>query len=199
MPAMHARPRLPPRSHRSAAGLTLIELLMFIMVVGLALAAVLQVFALATKSSADPQVQRQALAIAESLLQEVQLQPFTFCDPDDANVATATNAAVGAGTLNCATQAESAMGPEAGETRSGVPQFDNVNDYHGFSMNGIADITGTAVTGLADYNVSVTVAPAGLGGVAAGDALRITVTVTGPGSTSVTLQGYRTRHAPNAA
>ena len=199
MPAMVPRARRPLLSHRSDAGLTLIELLMFIMVVGLALAAVLQVFALATKSSADPQVQRQALAIAESLLQEVQLQPFTFCDADDANVATATSATVGAGTLNCATQAESVMGPEAGETRSGVPQFDHVNDYHGFSMTGITDMTGAAVTGLADYSVSVTVAPAALGGVAAGDALRITVTVTGPGNTSVTLQGYRTRYAPNAA
>jgi len=32
-----------------------------------------------------------------------------------------------------------------------------------------------------------------------GDALRITVTVTGPHGTSVSLDGYRTRHAPNAA
>lgn len=197
MPAM--RPCAPPSAAKpSQAGLTLIELLMFIMVVGLALAGVLQVFALATRASADPQAQRQALAIAESLLQEVQLQPFTFCDPDDANVATATSATVGAGTSNCATAAESGMGPETGETRSGAPQFDNVNDYQGFSMSGIADITGTAVAGLSGYSASVTVEAADLGSVTAGDALRITVQVTGPNKTSVTLQGYRTRHAPNA-
>ncbi|MGM9515192.1 type IV pilus modification PilV family protein [Roseateles sp. DB2] len=192
----HAAFTSPPRNQ---TGLTLIELLMFIMVIGLALAGVLQVFALATKSSADPQAQRQALAIAESLLQEVQLQPFTFCDPDDANISTATSATVGAGSTNCTTASESAMGPEAGEARTVAPQFDNVNDYHGFSMTGIVDITGTAVSGLDSYSASVTVAPAALGTVAAGDALRITVQVNGPNGTAVTLQGYRTRHAPNAS
>ena len=35
----------------------------------------------------DPALRRQALAIAESVLDEVQLMPFTFCDPDDANMA----------------------------------------------------------------------------------------------------------------
>lgn len=200
MPAMALRSSSTASPRRQCAGLTLIELLMFIMVLGLALAAVLQVFALATKSSSDPQAQRQALAIAESLLQEVQLQPFTFCDPDDANVATATSATVLAGDpTKCATQSEAGMGPDGTESRSGVPQFDNVNDYHGFSMTGIADITGTAVTGLENYSASVTVEPAALGGVAAGDALRITVIVTGPNGTSATLQGYRTRYAPNAA
>jgi MSHA pilin protein MshD len=34
---------------------------------------------------------------------------------------------------------------------------------------------------------------------ASGEALRITVTVTGPGGTSITLDGYRSRQAPNAA
>ena len=176
---------------RPQAGLTLVELLVFIMVLGLALAGVLQVFVLATRASANPQAQRQALAIAESLLQEVQLQPFTFCDPDDASAATATSAA------GCAATAE-ALGPEAGETRYTAPQFDNVNDYHGFSMSGIVDITNTPVAGLSGYSASVQIAPAALKTVPAGDALRITVQVSGPGNTTVTLQGYRTRHAPNA-
>ncbi len=190
MPAMPLRPALTTAT-RPQAGLTLVELLVFIMVLGLALAGVLQVFAQATRASANPQAQRQALAIAESLLQEVQLQPFTFCDPDDAAAATATSAA------GCATTAE-ALGPEAGETRYTSPQFDNVNDYHGFAMSGIVDITNTPVAGLSGYSASVQVAPVALKTVPAGDALRITVQVSGPGNTSVTLQGYRTRHAPNA-
>lgn len=194
MPAMQNRPAFPftPRP-LPERGLTLIELLVFIMVVGLALAALLQVFAQATRASADPQAQRQALAIAESLLQEVQLQAATYCDPLDANVATASSAA------GCATTAE-AMGPEGGETRYAHPQFNNVNDYRGFSMTGIVDITNTPVAGLSDYSASVQVEPAALGSISAasGDALRITVTVTGPHNTSVSLQGYRSRHAPNA-
>ena len=68
-------------------------------------------------------------------------------------------------------------------------------------MSGIVDITNTSVSGLSGYTASVQVAPAALGSITAlsGDALRITVQVTGPGNVSVTLQGYRSRHAPNAA
>lgn len=183
---------VPPA--RPAPGLSLIELLVFIVVVSAALAGLLRVFTQSTAASADPLLRRQALAIAESLLEEVQLMPFGFCDPDDANVETAASAA------GCASLPE-AIGPEAGETRFATPQFDNVNDYHGYSMSGVVDITNTAVAGLAGYSASVAVAGAALGSItaASGDALRITVTVTGPGGTSVTLDGYRSRHAPNAA
>lgn len=175
-------------------GLTMIELVIFMVVVSAALAGVLRVFMQATVASADPALVRQALAVAESLLEEVQLLPFAFCDGDDANVATATS------TAGCAGAAD-AIGPEAGEGRYATPQFDHVNDYHGFSMAGITDISNTAVAGLAGYSASVTVAAAALNsiGAASGDALRITVTVTGPGSTSITLEGWRARYAPNAS
>lgn len=95
------------------------------------------------------------------------------------------------------------MGPDAGETRSGTPQFDNVNDYQGYAMAsppGISDITGAGVPGLGAYSASIVVQAAALGSIpGAGDALRITVTVNGPGSTQVRLEGWRTRYAPNAA
>jgi len=173
-------------------GFTLIELIIFIVVVSAALAGVLSVLTQSVARSADPQLRRQALAIAESLLEEVQLMPFTFCDPDDLAVDTAADAA------GCTTP--EVIGNE-GETRFAAPQFDNVNDYNGFAMNaGITDITGVAVPGLGAYTANVTVQVAALGNIpAAGNALRITVTVNGPGGTVVTLEGWRTRYAPNAA
>lgn len=182
----------PPR--RGVRGLSLVELLIFIVVVSAALAGVLQVFIQSSAASADPLLRRQALAIAESLLEEVQLMPFTWCDGDDANVETAASAA------GCAA-APDAAGPEAGENRHALPQFDHVNDYHGLAMSGIVDINGTAVAGLAGYSASVAVAAAALHtvGAGSGDALRITVTVTGPAGTQLTLEGYRSRHAPNAS
>lgn len=184
----------PSLLRRATRGLSLIELLIFVGIVSVALAAMLRVFVQTTSASADPQVRRQALAIAESLLAEVQLMPFTFCDSDDANVETASSPA------GCSGAAE-ASGPEAGETRTALPAFDHVNDYHGLSMNGIRDLTGSAVPGLDGYAASIDVAAADLGSLtaASGDALRIAVRVTGPGGTTVDLVGYRSRHAPNAA
>jgi len=186
--------RTPPARPQAQAGVSLIELLMFIVVVGVALATLAWANTRSTAASADPQLRRQALAIAESVMEEVQLMPFTFCDADDANLETATSSA------GCATLAES-LGPETGETRFATPQFDNVNDYNGYSMTGIVDITNTAVSGLSGYSARVAVAADALGSLtaASGEALRITVTVTGPGGTSITLDGYRSRHVPNAA
>jgi MSHA pilin protein MshD len=183
-----------PLHPRTPRGLSMIELLMFISIVSIALAALLRVFVQATSASADPMLKRQALAIAESLLEEVQLMPYTFCDSEDSQVETATSPA------GCNGAAE-AIGPETGESRSTLPSFDHVNDYHGLAMTGISDLTGSAVSGLAGYNASVTVATAALNSLTAGsgDALKISVTVTGPGATSVTLMGYRSRHAPNAS
>ena len=189
--------RDPFRTHQS--GLTLIELVVFIVIVSVALAGIIGVFNLNTQHSADPMAQKQALAIAESILEEIELMPFTYCDPDDANATTAADA------TGCATTAEG-MGPETGETRySATTPFDNVNDYDGFTMNagngGILDITGAPVGGagtLDAYSVVVAVTPTALGSIASTDSLLITVTVTGPGSTSVVLNGYRTRYAPNA-
>lgn len=170
------------------AGVTLVELIVFIVIVSIAIAGVIAAMNVATRSSADPLIQKQALAIAESLLEEIELMPFTTCDPDDATASTGT----------CTSLTE-AIGPETGETRySATTPFDNVNDYSGFSMAGIRDITNTAIPALAAYTATVAVAQQALGGIAATDSLLITVTVTGPANTTVTLQGFRTRYAPTA-
>jgi MSHA pilin protein MshD len=181
-----------PRKARQR-GISLIELIMFIIIVSIGVTALLAVFSATTRKSADPMIQKQMLAIAESLLEEVEAKPFTYCDPDDANAASAANAA------GCATTAE-AMGPEAGETRtSTTTPFDNVNDYGpSLTINPITDVTGNPVAGLGAYSATIAVAAAALGTVPATDSLQITVTVTGPGNNTLVLQGYRTRYAPNA-
>ncbi len=173
-------------------GFSLIELLVFIIVVGIAVTGVLSVYSVNARSSADPMVRKQVATIAESLLEEVLSKPYTYCDPDDANTETASSAA------DCATLPETAMGPEAGETRyANLTPFDNINDYHGFSMAGIQDLTGTAVAGLGSYAAAIQVQLAGaFNGIPAGETLLVTVTVTGPGGHTVSLSGYGTRYAP---
>src|SRR6185295_15467353 len=185
------------REPGNVRGVSLVELIVFIVIVGVAVAGILLALNLATR------------AIAEALMEEVQMRSFTFCDPDDANGATATTAqldsAVTAPQVGCATTVE-AMGVEGAEARaSSVTPFDNVNDYAGMApLTGISDLTGTAITGLENYNATIAVAPQALGTIGSTDAngrpqsLLITVSVTGPGGATARLDGYRVRYAPNA-
>lgn len=173
-------------------GVSLVELIIFIVVVGVAVAGVVAALRLGAATSTDPMVHKQALAVAEALLEEVELQPFTFCDPDDANAASAVSAA------GCATP--EVIGAEGGETRGhAVTPLDNVSDYNGLSLVGISGIDGAAITGLGAYNATIAVSQQALGGIVPPEAvLLIRVTVTGPAGVTVVLDGYRTRYAPNA-
>ena len=175
------------RRQQHQRGFTLIELVIFIVIVSVALAGVLTVLNITAKSSADPMVRKQALAIAEALLEEVSMQPYTYCDPDDATAATATSAIIAAS--GCTTTIET-IGPESGESRSvgSINPFDNVNDYDGLSTT-----TNAAGGGVAKYTANVTVTSTTLN---AAPALLINVSVNS-GSETISLEGYRTRYSPN--
>ena len=180
---------------------------MTIVVLGIGLAGLMVLYSQVTRASVDPMVRKQALAIASSLLEEVELKAFTYCDPDDANVLTATS------TAGCTSGAHvDGMGPDTtppsvtAETRYTEPRFDHVNDYNTFSMGSgtanpdIKTVSGTVIPELADYSASVSVeatSPVDLAGVAPGDELKITVLVSHvPSGVTVRLQGYRLRYAP---
>jgi MSHA pilin protein MshD len=187
---------------RRQRGLTLIELVMFIVIIGIALVGILQVLRFTTHNSADPVRRKQALMIAEGLLEEVQLAKFTYCDP-------------GSGNTDPVQAATECLLPEAfGQEPGGQRPFDNINDYvaqankasAAFDVgNVLADANGIKldVTG---YTALLTIAPAPLGPLAsplgaAGtsadtDVLRITIEVSYDDQKLV-LDGYRTRYAPN--
>jgi len=179
-------------------GISLVELIMFIVIVSVALAGILLVMNTVTRGSADPIIHKQALAIAESLLEEIELMPFTLCDPDDGSAASAVVAA-DCGTIAPIVGPENA-GPENDVSRydAALP-FDNVSDYDGFDSvadGGIKDITGVAIGPAAGYTANITVTPTALGVVPVGESLLITVTVTGPDGTPVVVEGIRTRYSP---
>jgi MSHA pilin protein MshD len=150
-------------NRRHARGFTLIELIFFIVVVGVALTGILSVSTSVVKSSAEPLVHKQALAVAQSLLEEILLKEYA--KPGDSSVLSFAN-----------------NGPRN--------FFDCVDDYRGyFTAGGIVDATGTAVAGLGSYNITpaVSVLPDKLGNV---DVVKVVVYVTGPQGI-VTLTGYR--------
>lgn len=57
-------------------GMTLIELVLAIAVIGVGLAGVLVAFNQAVRASADPMVHKQMLAIAEEMVEEIALRPY---------------------------------------------------------------------------------------------------------------------------
>jgi len=185
-------------------GLSLVELVLFIAIVGISMAGLLVVYRQAVVGSADPLLRKQALAAAESLLAEVLMQPFTWCDPQDPanDAATPPSSSAGCtgGTAGSQDQGGGTLGPQpAAESRtSATNPFDNVADYHGFTMNGLSGLDGVALPTLVDFSARVDVQRDGATfGLPADAVLRVDVKVSGRGQ-AITLSGWRFRHSPNA-
>ncbi len=178
-------------------GVTLIELIVFIVIVGVAVAGVLLTYDVVVKRSADPLVRKQALTAAESLLLEIEQKAFTWCDISDNNFFTATGYVTAGAIIGCATLPQNALGVVG---QGGRANFDNVGDYHGYRENDVGDIGGgNRLTG---YTASVNITAVGQTGAFAAlpdanAALRIEVTVTPPTGPAVSVVGFRVRFAPN--
>ena len=144
-------------------GATLVELLVSIVIVSISAASVLGVLSMNVGASADPMQRHQAMAIAESYLEEIFLRPIDDPDGVDGEAARAS--------------------------------FDDLDDYNGLVDAGAADQFGVPLAGLGDYTVSVSVGPSsGLGGLPAGDVLRVDVQVVRGADISYTLSAYRARY-----
>ena len=147
-------------------GFTLIELVIFIVIVGVGVAGILAVFQQSVARSADPLVRKQMLAVAESLLEEIAQKEY-------AKPGGSTVAAYGA----------------AGWSRAA---FDSVTDYQGYTATSIVDAAGNAVPGLSGYSIApaVSITTGTLSGGGATQLRTIVVSVSGPQG-SVSLTGYR--------
>ena len=143
-------------------GLTLVELVLAIVVISVALGGVLLVINHTLTHSADPMLRQQALAVAESYLEETTLKPYL--DPDD-------------GTLCPAPEASRAL-------------YDNVCDYAGLVDVGAHDQNDSTISGLENYRIAVAVETANFGSPAV-SGLKIRVTVTDPAGEDLSLVGYR--------
>lgn len=150
-------------------GLTLIELIMFIVIVSVGLAGILLVINTVVKSSADPVVRKQSIAMADAILEEVLLKAYT---------PSATYDTTGA---NCAAPDRSLI--------------DDVDDYKCFdgsttakkiSGNQMIDLSTTGP--LPDHWAKVDVTAVTVSGASM---KKVTVTVTDPSNAVYALSGYR--------
>ena len=157
-----------PAHPRAQHGMTLVELVMTIVILGIAAAALFSAMAAINGRSADPMQRQQSLAIAEAYMEEITLQAFpasTTCSVSNSG--------------------------------AGRSSFDDVCDYNGLTYAGAQPfaprnaLSITPLAGLEGYQVGVNVRSQALNGVAA---MRITVSVTDLTGQVLTLDGYRANY-----
>jgi len=130
-------------------GATLVELIVSIVILSVSAVGVMMVITQTTITSANPMIRAQGTAIAQAYMEEILSRPLT--DPAGGDTGSA----------------------EAGETRA---TYDDVTDYNGLNdATGARNQSGTLISGLEGYNISVVVTATTLNGNAA---RRISVTVT---------------------
>ena len=144
---------------------TLIEIIVTLVVIGIASVALMSVFASTVRTSADPVIQQQAVTIAEAYMEEIMLKAFD--DPTDAE--------------------QGAVSTEAGEVSRVF--FDDVQDYNHLGTTEVRGQDDIAIAALSAYDVTVTVTSDTINTVAA---MRIDISVDHPAISALSLSAYRT-------
>jgi MSHA pilin protein MshD len=121
---------------RREAGFTLIELVMALVVVGVAITGVMLAFQTVVRKSSDPVIVQQLISVAETITEEAALLPYV----PQTNVTTSSGCA-----------------------RDG---FNDVSDFHNYATSSICAADGTVLTSLSGYSVSVQVTSITVSGVA---------------------------------
>ncbi len=168
---------LGPRFLSPRRGLTLIEVTISTLLVGLVLAGAMRLLGAAVRADADAVRGLRAQMLAEDLLGEAMQQ--SYAEPD----------------------AAAAFGVESPEPAAGPRSlWDDVDDYHGLDESLPQDQAGTALSEAAGYRRQVAVVMVDPGDLATALAAtddrgvkRVTVTVSAGGTTLATLVGVQTR------
>lgn len=163
--------RVKARTKKPQQGVTLIELVVFIVVISLALAALMQAYNFSISQSVDPIVRVRILELAQSKLDEVMARKYDHNTPSGGVPACGS---VGAPVC-------------AGLGREGVEDCDTPT-----GLNDVDDFDACTDTPYPNYSRRVDVSFEGTDlGLANTNAKRIAVTVTAPNGEAVNLTAYR--------
>lgn len=150
----------------SQRGFTLIELISFIVIISVGLVGLLSTFNQTTLTSVDPLIKVRALELAQSQLEEIIALKY------DENTPVGGIPACSAATTPC-----------LGISSSDTTPFNDVDDYDGYT---------DPSPPYDNYSVDVDVAFAGADlGLAVADAKLITVSVTLPQGSTISLSSYK--------
>ena len=163
-----------PSSKASRSGLTLVEVSISTLIVGLLMIASLQSVANIGRTWTTTNQLVDGQGLAQELIREILAQGYS--DPTDPNATT--------------------WGPEASESTRAT--FNDIDDYSGWTESPVKDAAGTALTGYIGWTRTVTVQKLAtasytvLTNIAADQGLRaVTVTVTSPTGKTTAAKVYR--------
>jgi MSHA pilin protein MshD len=171
--------RYSTRNNRHRAhGFSLIETIVVVVIMSIAFGTIAIAIDRAATQSASALPTKQALAIAESLLEEVMSRRFA----DSVTPPLPTPPIV--------------IGGASPDRR--IDSHD-VTDYSGLVMTGIRQLADgdPVIPGLSAYNATITVADLAFAGLAATESKLITVLVTGPYGVNVRLEGVMVNTDPS--
>lgn len=166
-------------------GVTLIELVISIVVMGIAMAALMQAFSISINQSGDPLWRNKTLKLAQLYLDEIIAKNYDHATP------------VGGLPVEASPGCSAAdLGPEGAEDRE---SYNDVDDYDGYSESPPTGVTDVDLSGYAGYTVSIEVECDGdsvaaentAGTVSDNHAKLITVSITTPYNDTLSLSAYK--------
>lgn len=168
---------------RSQSGATLVELIIAIVILGIALVPLTMTLSFSASHSADSMIEVKVIELGQAYIEEILSKRY-----DDNTVQGGAPACSLAG-LPCG-----AIGAESGESRA---LFDDVDDYHDVDDQPPLDSLGSPRSGYDRFRVEIEVSYASAAEVAAygldsaADAKKILIRVHPPSGAAITFDVYR--------
>lgn len=158
-------------NNKRAKGFSLIELVITIVIIGIALSALSSSLFSGAGRNADPLVQAKATHLSQAYLDEILAMRYQ------------ENSPLGGGRVGTCSE----DGPEAGETRS---SFDDVDDYNG--LNESADFLDvSASSNYSGFNIAIAVSCVGPTGASSNSSKLIAITITTPAQQTLAFSAFR--------